>query len=303
MLLEEFRSEFILDCRIRNLSERTVETYELNISLFLRWLEKEMKVNELSALNKNHFKMYVVHLQREQYQASYINLLMKCLKSFFNYLVEEEYVSVNYPKQIKVLKEEQKVIDTFSDKQVKKLIHYYNKSDYLSVRNKLIIMLFVDTGIRCTELRQIKTDFVFDNYIKLHGKGNKWRVVPISSSLQKQLLKYDRMKNTYFTSRQITIKDDTLLLTRSGEKIKSNVAIEKIISDASIGIEGVSDVRCSPHTLRHYFAKTSIKNGQDMFTLSKLLGHSNIKITQRYLESMNSDEIVEKGLRTSPLSK
>ncbi|MFI3730833.1 tyrosine-type recombinase/integrase [Vagococcus fluvialis] len=174
MLLEELRSEFILDCRIRNLSERTVETYELNISLFLRWLEKEMKVNELSPLNKNHFKMYVVHLQREQYQASYINLLMKCLKSFFNYLVEEEYVLVNYPKQIKVLKEEQKVIDTFSDKQVKKLIHYYNKSDYLSVRNKLIIMLFVDTGIRCTELRQIKTDFVFDNYIKLHGKGNNW---------------------------------------------------------------------------------------------------------------------------------
>lgn len=91
--------------------------------------------------------MYVVHLQREQYQASYINLLMKCLKSFFNYLVEEEYVSVNYPKQIKVLKEEQKVIDTFSDKQVKELTRYYNKADYLSVRNKLIVMLFVDTGI------------------------------------------------------------------------------------------------------------------------------------------------------------
>ncbi|MEQ7219816.1 phage integrase N-terminal SAM-like domain-containing protein [Vagococcus fluvialis] len=113
MLLEELKSEFILDCQIRNLSKRTVETYELNINLFLRWLEKEMKVNELPPLNKNHFKMYVVHLQREQYQASYINLLMKCLKSFFNYLVEEEYVSVNYPKQIKVLKEEQKVIDTF----------------------------------------------------------------------------------------------------------------------------------------------------------------------------------------------
>lgn len=147
MLLEELRSEFILHYRIRNLSERTVETYDLNISLFLRWLEKEMKVNELLPLSKNHFKMYVVHLQREQYQASYINLLMKCLKSFFNYLVEEEYVSVNYPKQIKVLKEEQKVIDTFSDNQVKELIRYYNKSDYLSVRNKLIVMLFVDTGI------------------------------------------------------------------------------------------------------------------------------------------------------------
>lgn len=164
--------------------------------------------------------------------------------------------------------------------------------------NKEVI---IKTTIRCTELRQIKTDFVFDNYIKLHGKGNKWRVVPISSSLQKQLLKYDRMKNTYFTSRQITIKEDTLLLTRSGENIKSNVAIEKIIGDASIGIEGVSDIRCSPHTLRHYFAKTSIKNGQDIFTLSKLLGYSNIKITQRYLESMNSEEIVQKGLRTSPL--
>lgn len=79
------------------------------------------------------------------------------------------------------------------------------------------------------------------------------------------------MKNTYFTSKQITIKDDTLLLTRSGETIKSNIAIEKIISDANIGIEGLSDIRCNLHTLRHYFAKTSIKNGQDIFILSKLL--------------------------------
>lgn len=77
---------------------------------------------------------------------------------------------------------------------------------------------------------------------------------------------------------------------------------DRIISDTSIGIEGASDIRCSPHTLRHYFAKTSIKNGQDIFTLSKLLGHSNIKVTQRYLESMNSEEIVEKGLRMSPLA-
>lgn len=153
------------------------------------------------------------------------------------------------------------------------------KFDYLSVRNRLIVMLFVDTGIRCTELRQNKIDFVFDNYIKLHEKGNKWRVVPISSSLQKQLLKYERKKNSYFTSRKITIKDDTLLLTRSGENIKSNVVIEKIIGDASIGIEGTSDIRCSLHTLKHYFAIVSIKNGQDIFTLSKLLGHSNIKIT------------------------
>ena len=76
-------------------------------------------------------------------------------------------------------------------------------------------------------------------------------------SLPKQLLKYARIKNTYFTSRQDTIKDDPLLLTRSRENIKSNVAIEKLIGDASIGIEGVSDIRCSPHTLRHYFEKTS----------------------------------------------
>lgn len=171
MLLEELKSEFILDCQIRNLSKRTVETYELNISLFLRWLEKEMKVNQLSVLNKNHFKMYVVHLQREEYQASYINLLMKCLKSFFNYLVEEEYVSVNYPKQIKVLKEEQKVIDTFSDKQVKELIRYYNKTDYLSLRNKLIVMLFVDTGIRCTELRQIKRTLSLTTTLNFMGRA------------------------------------------------------------------------------------------------------------------------------------
>lgn len=184
-------------------------------------------------------------------------------------MVEEEYVSVNYPKQIKVLKEEQKVIDTFSDKQVKELIRYYNKSDYLSVRNKLIVMLFVDTGIRCTELRQIKTDFVFDNYIKLHGKGNKWRVVPISSSLQKQFLKYERMKNAYFTSRQIAIKDDTLLLTRSGENIKSNVAIEKIIGDASIGIEGGSDIR---YQLEGYMKEVIMPSGVDLVNSKEMLG-------------------------------
>lgn len=302
MLSTELIEEFILDCHIRNLSDRTIETYELNISVFWRWLNQTYNFQQITDIKKVHFKKFILSMMERGYKETYINTILKGLKAFYCYLSLEDYIELNVTGEIKLLKEPSTVIDTFDDNEVKLLLSYYKKRDYLSIRNRLIIYLLLDTGLRCSELRSVKDADVYDNYLKVCGKGKKWRVIPISRQLQKEILKYRRARDNHIQKINKTSIDDTLLLTQKGEYISTNATIETLFREIASNTKIRSTIRCSPHTCRHWFAKTSIKNGQDIYTLSKILGHSNIKITQRYLESMSSDEIIEKGLLTTPLS-
>ncbi len=302
MLSTEFIEEFILDCRIRNLSSRTIETYEININLFWRWLNQAYKFQKISDIRKIHCKSFILSMMERGYKETYINTILKALKAFYYYLFSEDYIEVNVVIDMKLLKEPITVIDTFNDEEVKMLLSYFKKSDFLSMRNKLIVYILLDTGLRCSELRSVKDTHVYDNYLSVCGKGNKWRVIPISRQLQKEILKYRRVRDNYIQKLNNKAIDDTLLLTQKGKNISTNATIEIIFREIASNTRMRKTIRCSPHTCRHWFAKTSIKNGQDIYTLSKILGHSNIKITQRYLESMSSDEIIEKGLLTTPLS-
>ncbi|MGX6961100.1 tyrosine-type recombinase/integrase [Vagococcus xieshaowenii] len=302
MLSTELLEEFILDCQIRNLSKRTIETYEININIFWRWVNQSCDFQEVSEIKKIHFKRFVLSMLDKGYKETYINTILKALKAFYYYLFSEEYIKENCITNIKLLKEPTMVIETFNDDEIKILLSYFNKKDYLSIRNRLIVYMLLDTGLRCSELRSIKVNHVYDNYLKVCGKGNKWRVIPTSKQLQKEILKYRKARDSYIKKIRSNDIGDTLFLTKKGNNISTNATIELIFKEITVNTNIRDTIRCSPHTCRHWFAKTSIKNGQDIYTLSKILGHSNIKITQRYLESMSSDEIIQKGLLTTPLS-
>ncbi|MBP1044411.1 tyrosine-type recombinase/integrase [Vagococcus sp. BWB3-3] len=302
MLSTELIDEFILDCRIRNLSKRTIETYEMNIGVFWRWLNISNDFKKIEDIKKIHFKSFILSMMEQNYKETYINTVLKAVKSFYNYLFSENYIKVNLTLEVKLLKEPSTVIDTFNDDEVKLLLTYFKRKTFLNMRNKLIVYILLDTGLRCAELRSIKDAHVYENYLKVCGKGNKWRVIPISNQLQKEIQKYRREREKYCLKLNQMSIDDTLLLTRKGKQISTNATIEIIFREIATNTKIRNTIRCSPHTCRHWFAKTSIKNGQDIYTLSKILGHSNIKITQRYIESMSSDEIIEKGLLTTPLT-
>lgn len=132
----------------------------------------------------------------------------------------------------------------------------------------------------------MKPEDIHDDFLVIvNGKGHKQRVVPITAILHKAMLKYERVRDNYFA---LKVTDNNYFLSFHGRQL-TNSAVENIIKRHGSGIEGV---RVSPHTCRHFFAQQQVKMGTDLYTISRLLGHENIQITQTYLNSLRDDEVI-----------
>lgn len=170
---------------------------------------------------------------------------------------------------------------------------------FIAQRNKLVVMILADTAIRVNELCSIMNDDVYKDRILIkEGKGDKERFVYLSHAVTAQIFKYNRTRNNYF---QNVVIDDNLILSRNGTKTipqDIQVVIKKLGEEANVRKE----IRCSPHTLRHYSAQTLLKNGVDVYSVSRILGHSNTKITEIYLRSLETDDVLINTRNKSPLS-
>lgn len=158
--------------------------------------------------------------------------------------------------------------------------------------------LLFDTGIRCLELCQLKRLDVKETVIHVLGKGNKERVVPISPYLKRIMIKYERIRDAYLKD-DIIHYDNYFLSSRN--KPLTVEAVERVVKIASKGAKVRDDVRCSPHTCRHFYSQAQLRNGLDVYSLSRLLGHEDIAITKRYLQSIKDKDVVELGVKSSPL--
>lgn len=159
-------------------------------------------------------------------------------------------------------------------------------SGYYDIRDKTIITMFIETGIRNSELCNIKPEDIHNDFILINGKNHKQRVVPVTPILKKAMVKYDREKEKYFAIRQV---ENYYFLSRTGRRLTPE-ANENILKKRGSEICGV---RVSPHTCRHFYAQQQLQMGTDLYTISRLLGHENIQITQTYLNSLRDEEIIE----------
>ena len=298
MLAKDTLEEFKLECELRRLTPRTIKGYYNSTLLFLTWLERQHEIKELEAIRPQYIKQYIQYLIKKQLTPSYINAILRCLRAYFRYAVEEEYLTTNPTTKISWQKQGKVIIETFTDQEVRSLLEVYDFSTFLSARNKLILAIAFDTGARNTEMCDILEEDVRDNVILLHGKGNKERHVPLTPYLKRAVLKYRRIKEQYFADKIIPYKQ--LLLSRTGRPMTKE-AMEHIFKQAAAQTDVRTNIRCSPHTARHYFAQTHLRNGLDVYSVSRLLGHENINITKRYLQSMQDSSIVEMAVKTSPL--
>lgn len=183
----------------------------------------------------------------------------------------------------------------FTLKEVLSMIQVFNDREFLEVRNKAIIAMMADCGLRSMEIRGLQSENVKETTILVHVKGNKERVVFISPALKKILIKYERLKKGYFVDRQLG--DNSYFLSYQGYGL-SHPAIHNLIKEAGRRA-GVNDVH--PHKFRHFYAVESLNQGNDVYSLSRLLGHSEISTTQRYLQSLSSEQLSNKALSSSPL--
>ena len=297
MLLEDVKKEFMFHCQCRKLSERTIINYSHEIGYLLDFLSSEYEITETEEVRTEHIKKFLVKMQKAGRSVNYINDLLKAAKVFFKYAYEEQYTEKLITEKIHNAKGAKVIIRTFTDSEVKRMISYYDGNDYLSIRNKTILLMLIDTGIRLSELtgmqeRQIKSD-----YIIIKGKGNKERVVPKSPMLGKWMIKYMNVRGAYFQYKAIP---EYVFLSKTGKPLGS-ATIDKVVKEAGANSDISFDVRVSAHTFRHTYAQYQLRQGMDIYTLSRLLRHESISITQTYLNGIRDKEILAQGRKTSPL--
>ncbi len=285
--------EYLLEIEIRKYTQKTIRSYRNNLELFLRYLE-ENGVTEIEDISLAVIRKFTLYMIGRGKKATYVNGLLKTIKSFVQYCYDEGYGGFNTQKNFKWCKEDKTVITTFKPCHVKKMLSSCNGSDFLSFRDKAILSVLFETGIRCYELCCITPQDIHEDFILINGKNHKQRVVPVTPILKKTLIKYQAAKENYFTLKNT---DDYYFLSFHGKQL-TNSAVEHIIKKHGEGIEGV---RVSPHTCRHFFAQTQVKMGTDLYTISRLLGHENIGITQIYLNSLRDEEVIQIAKQKSVL--
>jgi len=298
MMMRELVTEFEFDCRVRELTPKTVRNYTKQLSYFLKFLEQDYGIVELDDVRPMHIKAFLGEFQLKGCKPSYINDLLKAVKCLFGYAHREQYTEELISKKIKNLKEPKVLIHTFSPTEIADMVNYYKGIDYLSIRNKVITMILFDTGIRVAELIDLKPEQIQDNYFIIHGKGRKERVVPKSPLVGKWLMKYMMVRDSYF---EYKIAAPNVFLSKTG-RVLTEEAIKRFLKNAGTAVGVNPNVRVSPHTFRHTFAQQQLKNGLDLYSLSRLLGHENVSITQRYLGSIQDAQILTASFKTGVLA-
>lgn len=298
MLLSDVLKEFVFDCQIRKISYRTLKGYKNNNLRFFNYIHSEFGISELEQVSHSHIKQYFQFLIDKGLTEIYANGILKCMRAFFVYCIKEEYLTRNPCLKVGWQREPKTLINTFTDDEVMRMLDVFDFSDYLSARNKAILAFLVDTGARNFELCNLQHIDVNESYISIQGKGNKERHVGISPQLKKVMIKYERMKEFYFKDKDIKFKN--YFLSQNGKPLTIE-AIERIVRRTGLLANVRPEIRCSPHTFRHYSAQAQLRNGLDVYSLSRILGHENIMITKRYLQSLRDRDIVQMAVKTSPL--
>lgn len=294
MKLEVLVKEYLIEIEVRKYTPKTIRGYRNGLNLFLRFCRENLDLYEIDDVTLATVRQFTKFMTAAGRKGTYINGLLKTLKSFLQYCYEEGYGGFNTKKSFKWCKEERPVIVAYNPSDVRKMLQSCKGYDFISVRDNAVLTVLFETGIRCWELCCVQKEDIHDDFIVIKGKNHKQRVVPITPILQKALLRYDTVVSQYFALKST---DDYYFLSFHGKQL-TNSAVEHIVKRHGVGIEGV---RVSPHTCRHFFAQQQIKLGTDLYTISRLLGHENIRITQTYLNSLRDDEVIQIAKQKSVL--
>lgn len=297
MLLIDALQEYEYHCLARNFTKKTMINKRQEYKQLKEYLINKRGTTKLDLITVHDLKAYLRQKQMAGLQPQSIVSMAKQIKAFFNWCVKEEYIERNPMDKVTLPKVPKTLLTGLTTQEVIAMMDCFNNKDYLEIRNKTIIALMSDCGLRAMEIAGLKESNVRETEIKVYGKGNKERIVFISPALKKILIRYERIKKQYFKDR-IQYNDNYFLAYQG--KALSTVAVWNLVNEASkrVGIEGK---RVSPHMFRHYYSVQSIIAGIDVYSLSRLLGHSDVSTTQRYLESLTTDELLDKAITSSPL--
>lgn len=283
LTLEEAEKLFLQDCKIRNLSDHTLKYYRLELRMVRRFLEEGTGQEDAAQITRADIRNHIIlRMMDEEKKETSINSRLRAARALFNFLEKEGYLPHNPMEDVKLVKEKKNVIETFSTDQIRMLLRTPNRETFTGLRDFTMMMLMLETGIRLKELCGIKTHHVNidDGYVRItEGKGYKERTVPIQKSMRKQLATYMRVRGE--------LHHDFLFVNIDNEPIAPRQVQNRIHQYGKQA--GIKNVRCSPHTFRHTFAKLSVQNGANVFELQAMLGHTSLEMVRRYVNLFSTD--------------
>ena len=262
-------------------SELTINGYLNDLYLFLEYINENNK-RKYSQIDYDDIRKYINYLYELKYNNKTISRHISSLRSFFKYLKNNDVIKNNPMLLICNPKLEKKLPKYLNFEDIEKLLTAYDNNHYIGIRNSLILEMLYSTGIRVSEITNIKLIDISssEKYIKINGKGNKDRIVYFGNRCNELLNLY--LKNSY---NKLNINNiDYLLLSKTGKKI-SDREIRKIVDDAA-ELSHI-EMKISPHVLRHTFATHMLNEGADLRTVQELLGHENLSTTQIYTHLTN----------------
>ncbi|WP_264554278.1 site-specific tyrosine recombinase XerD [Flavobacterium sp. N2038] len=263
----------------RGLSKNTIENYSFDIERLCLFLEtNQMDVSPVKIKDET-VQEFIYAVSKEVNPRSQARIISG-LKSFFNYLVFEDYRNDNPLELIETPKTGRKLPDTLAVSEIDALIAAIDLSTNEGERNRAILETLYGCGLRVSELISLKISDLFfeEGFVKITGKGNKERFVPIG----KLTKKYIEIYKNEIRSNLIIKKgfEDTLFLNRRGNQL-TRAMIFTIIKDLAVKVGLKKNI--SPHTLRHSFATHLLENGADLRSIQLMLGHESITTTEIYV--------------------
>ncbi len=270
-------------------SINTVMAYQKDLDQFFLYLQSVYGGIDLSSISHYMIRSWIVELMEQGVKSVSIQRKISTLKSYYKYLLKNSIVKYNPLNKVISPKADKKLPVFVEEEKINDLLENIKFGDnFQDRRNQLIIELFYVTGIRLSELINIKEDdFDLGNLtLKVLGKRNKERIIPINSSLKKMINEYKVIKKDCFINFEI---DNFFFLKENGEKMHSKFVYDIVFYYLS----SVTTInKKSPHILRHTFATHMLNNGADINSIKELLGHSNLSATQIYTH--NSIENLKK---------
>lgn len=282
--LIEYKTYLLLE---KKLSSNTIEAYIRDISGFI-----EHTLIDPESVNLNSIEDYIVHLYDSGLNRTSQARMISGIRSFFNYLYLYDKISTLPTELVELPKIGRRIPDYLSYEEIEKIIASIDLSQPLSHRNRAIVEVLYGCGLRVSELIELKISDLFfdDGYIRVIGKGDKQRLVPIGTQAMKAVNLYRDIRRTS----SIDTKHQHILFLGNRGKQLTRVMIFTMIKQLAERAEIKKNV--SPHTFRHTFASHLIKGGADIRAVQQMLGHESIATTEIYthIDTLQKEQNVEK---------
>lgn len=259
----------------KNAAHNTISAYISDLTYFCNFCQEHTETNEIvvSAISADLIRAYILSLFNKKKSNRTISRKITSLKMFFRFLFINSHIQDNPMKKIKSPKVHKKMPRFFTKSEINKLCELPDTTTVAGVRDKAILELFYSSGLRISELLNVKLkdiDFI-KKLLIIYGKGSKKRIVPVTENALFWINEYQKNRNAKLNE-QFFLTENNIKLNRS----KLYFIIKRYINQIAL------KAGYSPHTIRHSFASHLLNNGADLFAIKEMLGHANLATTEIY---------------------